>query len=147
MNKKVKIGIVVALVVLVSAVLAIKQNQNSQSNNITNDSNTVQSEQSDTNNSGLPKLVDLGAGKCIPCKMMKPILEELEKEYKGRLIVQFIDVWENPDAGKEYKIKLIPTQIFFDKDGKELFRHEGFFSKEDILDKWEELGIKFEENK
>jgi len=91
----------------------------------------------------LPKLVDLGAGKCIPCKMMAPILEELKGEYKGRLEVVFVDVWENPNAGDPYGIKLIPTQIFFDAKGKELFRHEGFFSKEDILAKWKELGIEF----
>ena len=91
-------------------------------------------------NSGLPRLVDLGALKCIPCKMMTPILEELKTEYAGRFRVDFIDVWEYPDKAKEYGIKLIPTQIFYDSSGKELFRHEGFMSKEDILAKWKEQG-------
>ena len=91
--------------------------------------------------SKLPKLVDLGADKCIPCKMMAPILEGLKKEYAGKMDVQFIDVWKDPAPGKQYKIKLIPTQIFFDASGKELFRHEGFFGKEDILAKWKELGV------
>ncbi len=81
----------------------------------------------------LPKLLDLGAGKCIPCKMMAPILEDLKKEYAGRMEVEFIDVWQNPDTGKPYGIEMIPTQIFFDATGKELFRHVGFFGKEDIL--------------
>lgn len=90
-----------------------------------------------------PKLVDLGAGKCIPCKMMAPILEELKEEYQGKFDVVFIDVWENKSAGDRYGIRVIPTQIFFDADGKELFRHEGFYSKEDILGKWKELGIAF----
>jgi len=90
----------------------------------------------------LPRLVDLGAGKCIPCKMMAPILEDLKKTYAGKLDVQFIDVWENPDAGKKYGINVIPTQIFYDADGKELFRHEGFLGKEDILSKWKEFGMK-----
>jgi len=89
----------------------------------------------------LPKLVDLGAGKCIPCKKMAPILEELKKEYEGKLEVVFIDVWQNRDEAKKYNINLIPTQIFFDASGKEQFRHEGFFSKEDILGKWKELGV------
>jgi thioredoxin 1 len=89
----------------------------------------------------LPRLLDLGAGKCIPCKMMAPILEELRKEYAGRLEVTFIDVWVNPDAGKPYGIEMIPTQIFFDAEGRELFRHVGFFAKEDILGKWKELGV------
>ena len=92
-------------------------------------------------NAKLPKLLDLGAGKCIPCKMMTPLLEELKKEYAGRLNVEFIDVWQNPDAGKQYGIEMIPTQIFYDAEGKELFRHTGFFAKEDILGKWKELGV------
>jgi thioredoxin 1 len=94
-----------------------------------------------TQGKALPRLVDLGATKCIPCKMMAPILEELKKTYVGRMDVQFIDVWENPDAGKKYGINVIPTQIFFDATGKELFRHEGFFGKDDILAKWKELGV------
>jgi len=94
----------------------------------------------------VPKLVDLGADKCIPCKMMAPILEDLKKEYAGKMDVQFIDVWKNPDAGEQYRIRLIPTQIFFDASGKERFRHEGFFSREDILAKWTELGHDFGED-
>ena len=89
----------------------------------------------------LPRLVDLGAGKCIPCKMMAPILEELKKTYAGKLDVQFIDVWVNPDEAPKYGIKIIPTQIFYDASGKELFRHEGFFAQEDILAKWKEFGV------
>jgi len=95
----------------------------------------------------LPKLLDLGADKCIPCKMMAPILEELKKEYAGRMNVEFIDVWKNKDAGKPYNIEVIPTQIFFDADGKELFRHVGFFGKEDILGKWKELGVDLGDSK
>jgi thioredoxin 1 len=94
-----------------------------------------------TAKAALPRLVDLGADKCIPCKMMAPVLKELKKEYAGRMEVEFIDVWKTPDAGKAFNINLIPTQIFFDATGKELFRHEGFFSKKDILAKWKELGV------
>lgn len=89
----------------------------------------------------LPRLVELGADKCIPCKMMAPILAELTKEYTGRLEVVFIDVWKNREAGERYGVRIIPTQIFYDAAGKELFRHEGFFAKKDILAKWQELGI------
>lgn len=89
----------------------------------------------------LPRLVDLGAGKCVACKMMTPILDELKRNYDGKLEVVFIDVWENEQAGQQYEIRMIPTQIFFDAEGKELFRHEGFFAKEDILAKWKELGV------
>jgi thioredoxin 1 len=89
----------------------------------------------------LPRLVDLGAKTCIPCKMMAPILEGLKAEYAGRLQVDFIDVKETPAASQAYGITLIPTQIFYDAAGQERFRHEGFFSKEDILAKWKELGV------
>jgi thioredoxin 1 len=89
----------------------------------------------------LPRLVDLGADKCIPCKKMAPILSELKTNYVGQLEVEFIDVWKEPDAAKAYKIRLIPTQIFYDANGKEAFRHEGFYGKEDILAKCKELGV------
>ncbi len=89
----------------------------------------------------LPRLVDLGAGKCIPCKQMKPILAELTQEYTGQFEVVFIDVWENKKAGEPYGIRMIPTQIFFAANGKELARHEGFMAKKDILAKWKELGV------
>ena len=94
----------------------------------------------------LPRLVDLGAGKCTPCKMMAPILEDLKKTLAGKLDVQFIDVWENPEAGKKYEVNVIPTQIFYDAQGKELFRHEGFYGKDDILAKWKELGVDLNKN-
>jgi len=89
----------------------------------------------------LPRLVDLGASKCVPCKMMAPILEDLKKEYAGRMDVEFIDVWKTPEAGTEYGVRMIPTQILYGADGKELFRHEGFFGKDDILTKWKELKV------
>jgi thioredoxin 1 len=89
----------------------------------------------------LPRLVDLGADKCIPCKMMAPVLEQLRGEFSGRLEVVFIDVWKDQSAGSRYGIRVIPTQIFFDASGRELSRHEGFMSREDILSRWRELGI------
>ncbi|HBN07756.1 MAG TPA: thioredoxin [Cyanobacteria bacterium UBA8530] len=90
----------------------------------------------------IPRLLDLGADRCIPCKMMQPILEELRKEYRGKLQVDFIDVWKNQAEAERYHVRAIPTQIFYDKGGKEVFRHEGFYSKEAILAKLSELGLK-----
>jgi thioredoxin 1 len=90
---------------------------------------------------GIPRLVDLGAGKCIPCKAMAPILEGLEAEYAGRMEVQFIDVWKDPDAGKAYGIRIIPTQIFYGPDGKELARHQGFMDRDAILAQWKAVGV------
>ena len=69
-------------------------------------------------------------------------LDELKKTYAGKLQVDFIDVWQNKGAGEQYGIEAIPTQIIFEASGKELYRHTGFYSKEDILAKLKELGVK-----
>ena len=153
MNKVGKIVLVAALAAAVGGVVILKQrpakdnqansNENSQPGQkqiVENTSKNDPSQRKESEGKELPRLVDLGAGKCIPCKMMAPILEELKTEYAGRMDVEFIDVWENPEAGKKYGIKLIPTQIFYDSTGTERFRHEGFMGKEDILGKWKELG-------
>jgi thiol-disulfide isomerase/thioredoxin len=95
--------------------------------------------------SQLPRLVDLGAKQCIPCKMMAPILQDLMENYTDSFETEFIDVWEKPDEADKYGIQTIPTQIFFDAAGKEQFRHEGFMSKEDILAAWAKLGVQVNE--
>jgi len=77
-------------------------------------------------------VVDLGAGSCIPCKMMAPIIDKLQEEYKGRAAIIFIDVWKNPDQGKKYGVKSIPTQIIYDKTGRERHRHVGFMAEKDL---------------
>ncbi len=89
-----------------------------------------------------PAVIDLGMGKCIACQEMKPILEELRQEYRGRARIEIIDVGERPDQSDKYRIMLIPTQIFFDKVGKEVYRHEGFMPKADIVAKLKEMGVK-----
>jgi len=89
----------------------------------------------------LPRLIDFGAGTCATCKMMNVILEDLAGEYNGRLIIQLIDTSEDKATAEQYGIRMIPTQIFLDVEGNELFRHEGFISKADIVKKWVELGI------
>ncbi len=93
---------------------------------------------------GKVTMVDIGAKKCIPCKMMAPIMEELENEYgsNGKAAIIFIDVWENPNEAKKFGIRSIPTQIFYDKTGKEVSRHEGFMPKDKILVELEKLGVK-----
>ncbi|MFH1216412.1 MAG: thioredoxin family protein [Pseudomonadota bacterium] len=84
-------------------------------------------------------MVDLGAKTCIPCKMMAPILAELEKEYQGRAAIFFIDVWEDTDTASELEIAAIPTQIFYDRQGKEVWRHAGFLDKKAIREKLDAL--------
>jgi thioredoxin 1 len=106
----------------------------------------VAAEQAKAEASGLPRLMDIGSKTCIPCKMMEPVLEELKKEYAGKLQVDFIDVAikENVAIAQQLKVEVIPTQIFCDAKGKELWRHQGFIAKADILAKWAELGIAFQ---
>ncbi len=146
MNTPIKIVIVAALAGAVVAAVALKNGKApiEPAKAVPAATATTASPGSTTTpvaNAKLPKLIDLGADKCIPCKAMAPILEEMKKEYAGRMNVEFIDVWKNEDAGSQYNIETIPTQIFFDAEGKELFRHIGFFGKEDILAKWKELGV------
>jgi thioredoxin 1 len=136
MNTLLKILIVTALAASVAAVVVLKNRQDSAETK-------APAPAPITATAALPKLIDLGADKCIPCKQMAPILEELKKDFAGRMDVEFIDVWKNEGAGKQFGVEMIPTQIFFDAGGKELFRHTGFFSKEDILAKWKELGVEF----
>jgi thioredoxin 1 len=91
--------------------------------------------------SGLPRVVDLGRGQCVPCKMMAPILEELAREYRGRALIEVVDIGDKPEAVKEYGMKVMPTQVFFDAQGNEVWRHEGFLAKEKIVEKLAEMGV------
>ena len=92
--------------------------------------------------SGKPTIADFGARTCIPCKKMAPILEGLSKEYKGKANVLFIDVHEDSAAADRFKIRMIPTQVFFDARGKEVNRHIGFMDKADILKELKAAGLK-----
>jgi thioredoxin 1 len=87
-------------------------------------------------------MVDLGAHKCIPCKMMAPILTKLTKEYEGKAAIIFIDVWEDNSQGSKFGIKSIPTQIFFDREGKEVYRHQGFMAEDAIVAQLDKMGAK-----
>jgi thioredoxin 1 len=97
--------------------------------------------QTSTPSGGRVTMIDLGATECIPCKMMAPILEELKKEYAGRADIIFIDVWKNRDAARKYGIRAIPTQIFYDADGREVHRHTGFMDKKSIVEILTRLGV------
>jgi thioredoxin 1 len=90
---------------------------------------------------GKPVMVDFGMESCVPCKMMVPILEDLETNYSQDVKVIFVHVAKEQKKMQEFGIQMIPTQVFFDATGKELERHTGFFSKEDILATFEKYGI------
>ena len=92
--------------------------------------------------SGKPAVIDLGARTCIPCKKMAPILESLSTEYRGKASVLFIDVHENQAAAQKFRIQMIPTQIFFNSQGKEVKRHVGSMGKADIVKELKAAGLK-----
>ncbi len=135
-----KVGIIVVLSGALAALAA------AQVAALADDGATNVAGTSTTQTRGIPKLVDLGSKTCIACKKMAPILDELRREYAGQFDVEFIDVGlrENQESARQHGVRLIPTQIFFDKDGNELWRHEGFLGKAEILAKWRELGIALE---
>lgn len=89
----------------------------------------------------LPRFVEVGAESCVPCKMMQPVLDKLRDDYAGELKIEFADVWKNPDLGKKYGVRSIPTQVIYDSSGEEVFRHMGYWPKEDIDANLKELGI------
>ena len=86
-------------------------------------------------------MIDLGAKKCIPCKMMAPILAKLSKTYKGKADIVFIDVWKDKRPAQRFKIKGIPTQIFFNAHGEEVYRHMGFLDEKSIVEQLTKMGI------
>ena len=89
----------------------------------------------------LPRMIDLGRGKCIPCKKMEPILRELRQAYAGKAVIEIINLDDHRDAADRYDLRVIPTQIFFDAAGSEVWRHEGFLSRDAIVARLEEMGV------
>ena len=90
---------------------------------------------------GMVTMVDLGAASCVPCKMMAPILDKLEKRYSGKAAIIFIDLRYEREAARHFGIRAIPTQIFFDKTGQEVYRHVGFMSEKDIVAQLKAMGV------
>ncbi len=90
---------------------------------------------------GRVTMIDLGADSCVPCKMMAPIIEELKREYAGRADIIFYDVWKDPAPAKQHGIRAIPTQIFLDREGREVHRHVGFMDKKTIIEILTRLGV------
>ncbi|HPR17869.1 MAG TPA: thioredoxin domain-containing protein [Candidatus Cloacimonadota bacterium] len=91
---------------------------------------------------GLPTVLDLGSDTCIPCQMMMPIFDELEKELAGKVNVILLQIADYRNLANKYEVRVIPTQIFFDRSGAQYWRHEGFLSKEDIIEKLKEMGAR-----
>lgn len=92
----------------------------------------------------LPTLVDFGAEYCPPCRQMKPELQKLAAKFKGKLTVIIIDIEKDQDSAAKFKVENIPTQVFFDKNGKVFYRHEGYMSTREILDQFKARGYDLE---
>ncbi|MBN1105944.1 MAG: thioredoxin family protein [Deltaproteobacteria bacterium] len=90
---------------------------------------------------GMVTMIDLGADSCVPCKMMAPIIDELQKTYEGQAAILFVDVYQDKEQAKAFGIRAIPTQIFFDKNGREVYRHAGFMSKAAIVEQLKKMGV------
>ncbi|MCL6591843.1 MAG: thioredoxin family protein [Firmicutes bacterium] len=90
---------------------------------------------------GRPMVLDLGSTGCVPCQMMAPVLKDLAKEYQNKVDIQIVDIYERNDLAERYRIYAIPTQIFFDQKGKEVYRHEGFLAKETIVQQLKDLNL------
>ena len=91
---------------------------------------------------GMVTMLDLGSDRCIPCRMMAPILEKLKTKYQGRAAIVYRDVYQSQDLAQRFGIRVIPTQIFYDHTGKIVGRHEGFLAQEQIEKVLAKLGVK-----
>lgn len=165
-SRLLKILIPVLIVIAVIGVYFIKNNGQDTVNYTTSEFDLDATEDFDLEkilSHGLPIMIDFGSDSCIPCKAMEPILEELNEELRGKAIVKFVDVWKNPDAAQNVPLRVIPTQLFFDKDGKPYVpdtddgsfimygseetgqhlytAHEGGMEKDQILEIMKELGV------
>jgi len=90
---------------------------------------------------GMVTMIDLGAKKCIPCKMMAPIMAKMEKQYEGKAAIVFIDVWKHNEQAGRFGIRAIPTQIFYDQTGREVYRHIGFMGEKEIVNQLGKMGV------
>ena len=137
----------IVLLILVSFSLFCSQNNgeqaaepNSQQNTKNEENLIITDEQLDFSKHTVT-FIELGADRCIPCKAMQPIMREIAQEYKGTIQVVFYDVWKTPKYAKDYGIQMIPTQVFMDKNGEEIFRHVGFYAKDEIIAMLKKKGI------
>ena len=127
MNQRAYRGIVLAVVAVVIALGVVWR---------------LQAKSADSGPKEFPAVLDFGMGVCEQCKAMKPILTELADEYEGRCRIEIIDIGEEPAQADRYSIERIPTQVFFDAHGNEVFRHEGFMPRQDILERLREMGVR-----
>lgn len=123
---------------LLASLILVAGCQKKQTESIVNAANLAQKEKAKVT------FVELGSVNCIPCKQMQPVMKAVEEKYGEQVKIVFYDVWqkEQKHFAIDYKIQLIPTQVFLDSDGKEFYRHEGFFPEEEIHTLLQARGLK-----
>jgi thioredoxin 1 len=133
--------IVSILLIFLSVTIACKQNNNdAQTQQNTAVENTVVAE---TKDNAIVTFVEIGSVNCIPCRMMQPVMKKVEEKYGSKVKIVFYDVWTQEGApyAQKFGIRVIPTQVFLDKNGKEFFRHEGYFPFEAIDELLQKHGV------
>jgi len=136
--------VVITLLILISSTLFCSQNSGEQANEPKTEQKAKSEENLIISNEQLDfskhkvTFIELGADRC---KAMQPIMREIAQKYKGTIQVVFYDVWKTPKYAKDYGIQMIPTQVFIDKNGGEIFRHVGFYAKDEIIKMLKEKGI------
>lgn len=164
----VKVGILLLIALAIGGIWAAKQQEKKAQNGTDSGSLHVTDakELERIRSLGLPVIVDFGADSCVPCKEMAPILEELNRTLRGKAVVKFVDVWKYKDLAEGYPLRVIPTQFFFDRDGKPFtpsdarFRmilyadkdsrqhaftaHEGGMTREQLLAVLGEMGVRLD---
>lgn len=150
-NKRIFNLVVVLLIVIgMIIIIVVKKNQKEEvnSNNYKEGFELLATEdfnKDEVLSKGYPALLDIGGGECIPCKAMKPVLVQLNDEWQGKVIVKFIDYWKYPDLGEQFNFSVIPTQFFYDEDGKLYKTHQGQITKEEATEIFKEMGYSFDE--
>lgn len=112
--------------------------------NINNNKPDKSSENADVKNSIKVTFIEIGSVNCVPCKMMQPVMKQIEEKYKNQVKVIFYDVWTEKEApmAQKYGIRVIPTQVFLDNNGNEYYRHEGYFPFEELEQILKQKGVK-----
>ncbi len=151
-NKRLISLIVVSLIVIsLIGIMIVKDSQKEEEKNYSTNENgfellaTEDFDKKEVLSRGYPVLLDIGGGECIPCKAMKPVLEELNEQWQGKVIVKFVDYWQYPDLAEQFDFSVIPTQFFYDENGKLYTTHQGQITKEEVIEIFEEMGYSFDE--
>ena len=143
MKKEIKLFIIFILIVIIGIMAWVKAvKPKEEYSNIGRDSVKEETLDYEANIGKMPVLLELSSPNCGPCRKMTPIIKEVKEEYKDKVDTHIVDLTKNPEFGDKYKVSVVPTQVFLDKEGKVFLRHEGMLTKEEIIDIINKMGVK-----